>query len=173
VSRKPLTEEELDALVVRSLSRLPSYAPGRAFGSRVMSRVQLPQPRPVALYRRTRAWVAEPRRAIALAATYAVVATVALAITVPWLVTHSPAIGLAYDWTVARSLGLVREAAIGFAGWAVSSGMAGLVRSVPLSRPQAWAAAFALTAGYAGCAVGLHLLLRAPRGKHAPVQLQA
>ena len=173
MSRKQLTDAELDGLVVRSLSRLPPHAPSRAFQGRVMNRVQLPQPRPVTVYRRARAWVAQPRRAVALAAAYAVAATVALALAVPWLVTHSPAIGFAFDWTVARCLGLVREAALGFAAWTVSSGLTRLVKSLPLSGLQVWAAVFALTTGYAGCVVGLHFLLRAPRGKDVPIQVQA
>lgn len=172
MSRKLLTDEELDALVVRSLSRLPAHAPSRAFENKVMCRVQLPQPRPVTLYRRARTWVAQPRRAVALACIYALAASVALVVAIPWLLNNSPAIRFAFDWTVTRSVGGIRQAALGLASWTVSSGITGLVKSIPLTGGQLWAAAFALTAGYAGCAIGLHFLLRAPRGKDDPVRIQ-
>ena len=173
MSRKLLTDEELDAQVVRSLSRLPAHAPSRAFENKVMCRVQLPQPRPVTFYRRARTWVAQPRRAALLACTYALTATVALVVAVPRLLNNSPAIRFAFDWTVNRSVGGIRQAALGLASWTVSSGIAGAFKSIPLTAGQLWVAAIALTAAYAGCAIGLHFLLRAPRGKDAPVQIQA
>ena len=172
MTRKQLDSNELDAMVVRSLARLPSHGPSRAFADRVMDRVQLPSPWALVRYRRARAWVSQPRRALALAGAYAVFATVALMVAVPWLLTHSPAISFAYDWTIGRFAALLRDGTIAVAGWAVSTGLTGFVRSLPLSGPQVWALAFAATLAYAGCAIGLHFLLRAPRGKHAPVQVQ-
>jgi hypothetical protein len=173
VSHKQLTDEELDALVVRSLSRLPAFAPSRAFEARVMARVRLPAPRPVARYRRARAWVAQPRRAMALAGAYSVAALAALGVAVPWVIAHSPAIAFGLDWIAARALGLVHSGSTAFAGWALSSGIAQRVRSLPLSAPQVWGSAALITAGYTGCAALLRVLLRAPGGHDAPVQLAA
>jgi len=173
VTRKHMSPEELDALVVRSLSRLPAHGPSRGFADNVMNRVQLPSPRAVLAYRRARGWLAQPRRALAFAGAYAAFATVALIVMVPWLLKHSPAIAFVYDWTVARSAGLLRDATLAAASWTVSSGLTGLLKSVPLSGPQVWIVAFAATAAYAGGAIGLHFLLRAPRDKHAAIQIQA
>jgi hypothetical protein len=173
VSRNRLSDEELDALLVRAISRLPSERPARGFADRVLARVRLPGPGPVALLGRLRAWVSHPTRPFALAASYAVVAVVALALVVPWLATHSTAIGYALDWMVARSLVLVREVALGAAGWAVSSGIAGVVDSAALSGPRLWLGGLVLTAGYALSAAGLGFLLRAPRRKDAYVRIQA
>ena len=173
MSHKQLTDSELDALVVRSLSRLPAYAPSRVFGDKVMNRVQLPSPRAVKAIGRARSWVAQPRRALALAGSYALVTSAALVVSVPWVRRHSPAIRFAFDWEIARGGAAVRDSLVAIASWAVSSGLAGLVQSVPLSGRRAWALVFGATAAYAGCAVGLHYLLRAPRDKHAPAQAQA
>lgn len=171
--RKQLTDQELDALIVRSLSRLSVHAPSRVFESRVMSRVRLPAPQAVAAYRRARSWVAQPRRATTLAGAYAVAVAVALVALVPWLFVHGPDIRLAVDWTAQRLLGIVRETAIGFAGWTMSSGIASRVGQLPFSAAQVSAAAVTLAAGYAGCGAGLHVLMREPGGKGAGVQVQA
>ena len=172
LTRNQLSNEELDAVVVRSLSRLPTYGPSRFFAGKVMSRVALPAPRAVLAWRRSRAWLAQPRRALTLAGAYALSATIALIIAVPWLVQHSPVFGMAYDWTVARGGALLREAALAVAGWTLSSGIADAVRSVPLTATTAWVLAFAATLAYAAGAIGLHFLLRAPREKqHAPVRI--
>ena len=171
MTRKHLSDTELDAIVVRSLSRLPMYGPSRSFSTKVMNRVALPSPRAVMAWRRARAWALQPRRALMLAGGYAVMAAVALSVAVPWLVRHSPAIAFAYDWTVTRTGGLLRDVALGVASWTVSSGLAGIFKSIPLSGPSVWALAFGATAAYAGCAVGLHYLLRAPGDKHATAQL--
>jgi len=173
VTRKPFTDNELDAMIVRSLSRLPRHGPSRDFASRVMNRVQLPQPRAVRAYRRARVWLSQPRHAMALAAAYATVAVLALIVAVPWLFEHSPAIRLMADWTMGHVGALMREATITVAGWAVSSGLTRVIRSVSLTGPQVWALAFGATAAYTGCAVGLRHLLRAPRDKHAAATIQA
>ena len=165
VSRKPLTDNEMDALVVRAVSRLGTHAPSRTFADRVMARVALPQPGPVVLYRRARMWAAQPRHALALAGGYALSAVVAMAVVVPWLVAQLPAISFMADWMVTRAAGLVRQGVVVVAEWSVASGLAGLVRSVPLSGPGIWIAGIALVGLYAGCAVALHMLLRTPKGK--------
>ena len=173
MSRKQLSDTELDTLVIRSLSRLPSYAPSRAFADKVMNRVALPSPRAVTTYRRVRGWALQPRRAMALAGAYALTASIALLVAVPWVFRNSPAIRFAFDWTIDRAVGVIGDVALTVASWAVSSGLAGLIKSVPLSGPQMWALAFIATLAYAGCAIGLHYLLRAPREKHATANAQA
>ena len=82
---KQLSPSDLDQALVRDLSRLPQYSPSRAFSAAVMARVRLPQPRAVVLYRRARTWALEPRRALTLGGAYAVVASVALWLAVPWI----------------------------------------------------------------------------------------
>ena len=169
---KHMSDNDLDALIVRSLSRLPSHAPSRGFADRVMNRVALPSPRPVVAWRRARSWALQPRRAMALAGAYVLTATIAMIIAVPWLLRNSPTLRYGWDWVMARGAGMFREVAFTAASWAVSSGLTGLIKSIPLSGPQVWALALGATAAYAGCAIGLHHLLRAPRAKHA-TQLQA
>lgn len=166
---KQLGDAELDAAVVRALSRLPSRAPSRGFADRVMARVQLPQPSPVVLYRRVRAWAAEPRHALALAGGYAASALVAMAFVVPWVLAHLPAIGFVAEWVAGQASGAARRGLLTISQRAASSGAADLLQS--LSGGRLWLAVTALTLGYAGCAAGLHYFLRTPRGKHVPVQL--
>lgn len=172
MTRKQLTDIEFDALVVRSLARLSSHAPSRVFADKVMNRVQLPAPRPLLAYRRVKSWARQPRRALALAGAYAGLASIALLVAVPWLLGNSPALRFAFDWTVGKGVGLFRDLAISVTSWTMSSGLAGLFKSIPLSGPQVWVLAFTATAAYAGCAIGLHFLLRAPRDKHATVQAE-
>ena len=173
MTRKQLTDTEFDALIVRSLSRLPSYAPSRAFADNVMNRVALPSPKAVRAWQRARIWVAQPKRALTIAAAYACVATISLIVAVPWLLNNSPVVRAGFDWTVSHGAGILRDVTIAVASWTVSSGLAGIVKSIPLSGPQVWALAFGATALYAGCAIGLHYLLRAPRDRNAPAQVQA
>jgi hypothetical protein len=173
VSHKQLTDQELDTLVVRSLSRLTALAPSRGFEAAVMARVVLPQPRPVALYRQARAWAREPRRALALAGSYAVATLIALGVAVPWLMARGPQISFGVDWALGRSLALVHEASATFAGWTLSSGLAERLQSSRVTTPAALAAASLIAAAYAGSAVGLHFLLRTPRGLDATLPAQA
>jgi len=112
VNHKQLTDIELDALVVRSLSRLPVMAPSRDFEARVMARVRLPAPLPFALVHRARAWAGQPRRALVLAGSYTVAVLVALGALVPWLIAHGPQISFGLDWALARSLVLVHQDSI-------------------------------------------------------------
>jgi len=165
VSRKPLADNEMDAIVVRALARLGSHAPSRHFADAVMARVALPQPGPVVLYHRARAWAAQPRHALALAGGYAFSAIIAMAVVVPWLVGQLPAIRFVADWMMTRASGLVHQGIVTVAEWSVASGLAALLRSVPLSGPGIWIAGITLACGYAGCAVALHMLLKAPREK--------
>lgn len=167
---KQLSRSDLDEALVRALSRLPSYSPSRAFSANVMARVQMPQPRAVVLYRRARAWALEPRRALALGSAYAAVAAIALFVAVPWVVAHTPAISSVSGQVSSWFLGAIRDAALGAAGWAVSSGLTEFVRSLALTGERLWIALGTLTVGYASCAVGLHLLLRTPRGKDVTLQ---
>ena len=168
---KQLRDAELDATVVRALSRLPSHAPTRGFADRVMARVRLPQPSPVVLYRRARAWAAQPRHALALASGYAAAALIAMAFVVPWLLAHLPAIGFTAEWAAGRASGAARQGLLTLAQWVTSSGAADRFQSLSLSGGRLWLAISALTLGYAGCAAGLHYFLRTPRGKDVPVQL--
>jgi hypothetical protein len=168
-----LSDKEFDTLVVRELSRLPAHAPSRGFADRVMARVQLPQPRAVVLWRRARAWALEPRRAFVLAGAYAAAASIGLILAVPWVLQQAPALGAAVDWVAARVAGGVRELALDAAGWMVASGVAARMRDVSLSATQLWAGGILFAVAYAGCAFGLHRLLRAPKVAHASVRVDA
>ncbi len=163
VTGKSLSELEMDAIVVRSLARLGARAPSRGFADRVMSRVALPQPRAVVLYHRARAWAAEPRHALALAGAYALSAVVALAVVVPWLLVQLPAIGFLANRVETKVVALVRDGVVAVAEWLLSVGLTDALRSLPISATGLWVGGIGLALGYAGCAVGLHLLLRAPK----------
>ncbi len=161
-----LHDADFDTRLVRELSRLPSWSPSPGFADRVMARVRLPQPRSVVLWNRARAWALEPRRALAIGASYAAAASVALAFFVPWLLAHSAAIRLAADWTTSQVTTGLRDWTFAAAGWIASTGFADWVRSLPIGRGGYVAAGLGLTAAYAGCAIGLRYLLRAPRRAH-------
>ncbi len=165
-----LHDADLDARVVRELSRLPSLSPRSGFSDRVMSRVRLPQPRAVVLFHRVRTWASEPRRALALAGGYAVTAAAALAVLLPWLFRNSAVIRSASDWVTVQLFGALRDWSLALAGWTVTSGLTDWFNNLDLGGGQLALAGGLLTAGYAACALGLHFLLRAPRGTHAPLQ---
>ena len=167
---KQLSPSELDQALVRDLSRLPLYSPSRVFAAGVMARVRRPQPRALVLYRRARAWALEPRRALVLGSAYAAVAGAALWVAVPWVFAHSPAIDFVAGRVSSWFVGVVRDAALAAAGWAVTSGLTEFVRSLSLTGERLWFAAGTLVVGYASCAAGLHYLLRTPRGKDAALQ---
>ena len=173
MTRKRLTDAELDSLLVRTLSRLHGQGPSRGFGQRVLARVRLPQPYPVRLARRARAWVCEPRRAFALAGGYAAAATVALAFAVPWLAAHVTAIDVGFNWVTAQALSAMRALAYAAAQWAVASGVTRFLENVPLRGASLWLAGSLLTACYVACAVGLRILLRAPRTNNVAVRVDA
>lgn len=168
---KQLTPDELDALIVRELSRLPIYAPSRSFADSVMAQVLLPEPRALVALRQARAWAAQPRRALALASGYAALAVITLGVAVPWLFAHAPSIGFAASWLQERAFGAVREGAIGVAGSFMASSLYDFVRSLSLSSGNLALIFGGLSLGYAACIFGLHQLLRAPRGKDVTVPL--
>lgn len=171
VNYNGLDDSGLDARVIRELSRLPSLSPRAGFGERVMSRVRPPQPGAVVLFRRARAWASEPRRALALAGAYALSATAALAFVLPWLFANSATLRSGVDWATVRVLGALREWALAAATWSFSSGLVDWFRSLDVGSGRLVAAGAFVTAGYAACALGLHFLLRAPRGTNAPAKL--
>jgi hypothetical protein len=169
VSHKHLGDNDMDAVVLRALARMPRPLPSLGFADRVMARVRLPQPRAVVLMHRVRSWALEPRRALALAGAYAVAATIALGFSIPWLIQHSATIRAGTDWLTVRTSGVAREWMLTAASWAMSTGLTDLFKSLSLTGGRLWVAAGALTAGYAACALGLHFLLRAPRGTNGAV----
>ena len=172
MSYNGLDDSGLDARVVRELSRLPSLAPRPGFSDRVMARVRPPAPGAVVLFRRAVTWAREPRRALALAGAYALSATVALALLLPWLLANSAQLRTALDRVGVQVLGTLRDWALGAATWSVTSGLVDFVRSLDLGSGRVAFAAVALTACYGGCALTLHYLLRAPRGTNVPAQAQ-
>ena len=105
-----------------------------------------------------------------LAGGYAVTATAALALLLPWLFRNSAAIRLATDWVSVQVFGALRDWSLALAGWTVTSGLTDWFRNLDLGGGQLVLAGGLLAAGYAACALGLHFLLRAPRGTNAPVQ---
>jgi hypothetical protein len=165
VTDKQLDVGELDAAVLRQLSSLPTFGPGRGFADRVMARVRRPQPVPVVLLRRAGAWALQPRRAVSLAAAYAVCVAVGLRLAVPWVTAHAPAISVVASWIAGQASALLDAAALTAASWAVQLGVLDAIRSAAGAGPRLWAALAALTIGYAACGYGLRVLLKAPRRK--------
>ncbi len=167
MTRKPLSDNEMDALVLRALARLEDRGPSRAFAGKVMNRVQLAPARPLVQYRRATRWLTQPSRALALAGGYAVAASIALFVLFSLVLANGPSVIPGLDWLLAGAGALVRDVGIALAGWAVSSGIVSLAREIPLSGARLWLGAGLLAALYAGCAFGLHVLLRPPRGNDA------
>jgi hypothetical protein len=170
VSHKHLGDADLDAAVIRALSRLPSMSPGPGFSDRVMSRVRLPEPKSVALMTRAVRWAREPRRALALAGGYAVSAAAALVVLVPWLLQNVTAVRVGLDWAGGVVLRLIGDGTVAATNWTLSSGVAQWFSSLSLGGMRLVFLLAAAGAVYAGCATLLHFLLRAPRGSHATVQ---
>jgi hypothetical protein len=165
VTDKQLDTGDLDALVLRALSGLPTFGPGRGFADRVMARVRRPRPAAVVLLSRAGAWALQPSRAVSLAAAYAVCVAVGLRLAVPWLTAHAPAISFISSWVVGRASALLDASAMTVAGWAVQVGAADAIHTAATAGPRLWAALAALTLGYAACGYGLRVLLRTPRRK--------
>ena len=166
---KYLEQDELDRLITRELSRLPCYAPSRGFQGRVMAQVRLPEPRALVVLQRTRAWVLQPRRALALASAYAACAAIALGFAVPWVLQHSPSISYGTGLMAEKVLGAARELGMALAGWVLTSRSYEAVRSLPILQEHLVGFAALLTVGYAAAAVALHRLLKSPGGKSVPV----
>jgi len=130
-----------------------------------MARVRRPQPAPVVLLRRVGAWAIQPRRAVSLAAAYAVCVAVGLRLAVPWVAAHAPAFSFVTSWAAAQVSALLDAAALTIASWVVELGAADAIHSAFTAGPRLWAALAALTIGYTACGYGLRVLLRAPRRK--------
>jgi len=162
---KQLDAGDLDALVLRELSRLPTFGPRRAFADQVVARVRRPQPAPVVLLHRAGAWALQPRRAVGLAAAYAVCVAVGLRLAVPWVTAHAPAFSFVTSWVAAQAQAVFDAAALAVVSWAVELGAADAIHSAAMAGPRLWAALAALTIGYAACVYGMRVLLRAPRRK--------
>ncbi len=158
---KQLDAGDLDLTVLRELTALRSFAPGRGFSDRVMAQVRLPQPAAVVLFRRAGAWVMQPRRAVALATAYAATVVIAVRLAVPWLEAHASALKLGATWVETQIGGLFNTAALGVADWAVRSGAADAVRSAASSGVVV-PALVALTIGYAVGGYGFYALLKTP-----------
>ena len=158
---KQLDAGDLDLAVLRELTALRSFAPGRAFADRVMAQVRLPQPAAVVLFRRAGTWVMQPRRAVALATAYAASVVIALRLAVPWFEAHANALQLGVAWLGAQIGGSLSTAAMAAADWAVRSGAANAVR-VAASSGKVLPALAALTIGYAVGGYGFYALLKTP-----------
>lgn len=158
---KQLDAGDLDLTVLRELTALRSFAPSRDFSDRVMSRVRLPQPAAVVLFRRAGAWVMQPRRAVALATAYAASVAIALRLALPWLSSHAPALRLGASWIGTQLSSLVNSVALTAANWAVQSGVADAVRAAA-SSGKVWPAFAALSIGYAVGGYGFYTLLKMP-----------
>jgi hypothetical protein len=169
VTDKYLEQDDFDRLITRELSRLPSFAPSRGFGDRVMAHVRLPDPYAVVVFRRARAWALQPRRAFALAGAYAACAAIALGVVVPWGLEHAPSLsyGAGLAWT--RLSAAASDLGIRLAGWVLSSRYYETLRSLPVRREHLVPLAALLTVAYAAAGVALHRLLKSPGGKRVPV----
>lgn len=166
---KHLEPNDLDGLIIRELSRMPSFEPSRGFADRVMAQVRLPDPRAVVALRRARAWVLQPRRALALAGAYAACAIVALGIALPWALQHSATLSYAAGTAAESALHAAREWGMALAGRILTSPSWETVRSLPILREHLVPFLALLSLAYAGAGVALHRLMRIPRGKRVPV----
>ena len=166
---KHLELNDLDALIVRELSRLPAFELSRGFSHRVMAQVRLPEPKAVVALRRVRAWALQPRRALALASAYAACAVIALGFAVPWLVQHSASISYGAGLAADKALASARETGMALAGWVWTSRSWDTLRSIPVLREHLVPLLALLSAAYAGAGVALHRLMKTPEGKRVPV----
>jgi len=167
VTHEQWSDSELDARVLRELSRLPGLAPSRGFEDRVMARVVLPKPAAVVLLRRAGAWIVQPRRAVALAAAYALCVVVTVALGAPWVAAHGTVIGGAVAWVAGRVRAWLDATALAVAAWAVRSGLAAAVRAAAGTGGRLWAEVATLALAYAAGGFGMHVLLKAPRRSDA------
>jgi hypothetical protein len=169
VTNRDLDALDSDALVLRELSRLPSYSPSRGFQDRVMARVTLPRPTALVLLGRAGAWVTQPRRAVAFATAYAFGVLVAVSLAAPWVVAHAALFGAAASWVAGQVGGWLDSAVLAVAGWAVRSGVAGALRSLGGEGVRLWVGVALAAGAYAASGYGLHVLLKAPRRSDAQV----
>jgi hypothetical protein len=169
VTDNPLEPNDLDGIIIRELSRLPSFEPTRGFADRVMTQVRLPEPRAVVALRRARAWVLQPRRALALAGAYAACAIVALGVALPWVLQHSATLSYTAGTIAESALHAVREWGMALAARVLTSPSWETVRSLPILREHLVPFLALLSVAYAGAGVALHRLLKAPGGKRVPV----
>jgi len=165
---KYLEQDELDRLITRDLSRLPSFVPSLGFDRRVMAMVRLPEPQALIALRRARAWALQPRRALALAGAYAACAVIALALAVPWALQHSSYISFGVGLMATKVIGAARETGMAFAGSVLTSRSFQALRSMPVLREHFVMLFAVATVGYAAAAVTLHRLLKSPGGKRVP-----
>jgi len=163
VTDKQLDHSDLDLLVLRELSSLPSLAPSRGFPDRVMARVSLPRPVALVLLQRAGAWALQPRRAVALATAYATCVVLTVLLAAPWVSAHAGSVVLGTQWVVGQAAGWLNAAAVAVASWGVRSGVVGAVTSIAGSGARLWATLAAGTIAYAASGYGLHVLLKAPR----------
>jgi hypothetical protein len=166
---KHLEPNDLDGFIVRELSRLPSLEPTRGFAERVMAQVRLPEPKAVVALRRARAWVLQPRRALALGAAYAACAVVALGFAVPWVLQHSASISYAAGLAADKALEAARSVGMALAARLLASPSWETLRSLPVLREHLVPLLALLSVAYAGAGVALHRLMKAPGGKRVPV----
>jgi hypothetical protein len=169
VTDKHLELNDLDGLLIRELSRLPSFEPSRGFADRVMAQVRLPEPKAIVVLRRARAWALQPRRALALAGAYAVCAVVALGVAVPWLLQHSASLSYGAGLLADRALGAARQAGMAVAGWVLTSPSWETLRTLPVLREHLVPFLALLSVAYAGAGLALHRLMKSPGGKRVPV----
>lgn len=166
---KYLEQDDFDRFITRELSRLPSLAPSHGFENRVMAHVRLPDPKVVVVFRRARAWVLQPRRALALAGAYAACAAIALGVAVPWVVQHVPSLSYGANLAFAKLTAAASNLGMTLVGWVLSSRSYETLRSLPVRREHLVPLAALLTVAYAAAGVALHRLLKSPGGKSVPV----
>jgi hypothetical protein len=169
VTNRHLDPAELDALVLRELSSLPSFTPSRGFGERVMARVSLPRPMAVVALRRVTGWLMQPRRVVALASAYAFSVVVIVGLAGPWLGAHAWMLGGVSSWAVAHLSAWLNGAMATAAGWVIRSRLPEALQSLAGVGPKLWAGLVASSLAYAASGYGLHRLLRAPRRSDANV----
>ncbi|MEK7668409.1 MAG: hypothetical protein AAB409_07150 [Gemmatimonadota bacterium] len=166
---KYLEQDELDRLITRELSCLPFYAPSRGFQGRVLGQVRRPEPRALVAMQRAKAWVLQPRRALALAGAYAACAAIALGFAVPWVLQQMPSISYGAGLVADKLVGAGRELGLALAGSVLTSRSYETLRSLPILREHAASLAALLTVAYTAAAVALHRLLKSPGGKRVLV----
>ena len=166
---KYLEQDDFDRLITRELSRLPSFAPSRDFSGRVMAHVRLPDPKAVVVFGRARAWVLQPRRALALAGAYAACAAIALGVAVPWVLQHAPSLSYGAGLAFTKVTAAASDLGMTLVGWVLASRTYETLRSLPFRREHLVPLAALLTVAYAAAGVALHRLLKSPGGKRVPV----